>query len=174
MAVFRQGDMVVMHRLAALPNLCFFNGEPASSEPMSVSLKYDEPWVRMMALFGALIYALFSAAASKTATVNIPVSQTTWDSRWWWTWFCWGLFGVGLLIFVGGCVGLVSNDRGPLASLFGIGMLVGLLTMIAAPIVGYFSFRQVACYFMDDHYIWMTGAHPNFLAVLPAWPFPPR
>jgi hypothetical protein len=49
-------------------------------------------------------------------------------------------------------------------------VLAGLLVMLIGGITGGVIARNVSATKIDKDYVWLSGAHPDFLAELPEWP----
>ena len=53
---------------------------------------------------------------------------------------------------------------------FGILILVGMALFLFGAIYGLVAARMVSPTKIDDHYVWLKGAHPEYLASFPVWP----
>jgi hypothetical protein len=61
-------------------------------------------------------------------------------------------------------------DRYPSA---GVAALIGIVVILAGAFYGAISARLVAAKRITADYIWLKGIHPEFLALLPDWPYEP-
>jgi hypothetical protein len=172
--LFRQGDLLVMHRYAVLPEQCIYTAEKPTPERLQQELTYRDPWVWLTIFLGLLPFIIISVVVSKRASVAIPIHQSIWDTRSMWASICWGLFGLGLVVFGGGLGWVVMAKPAIAPAAAGLMIAGGVVTMLVAGITAVIAFRGPSVYFMDEHYIWISGTHERFLATLPPWPYPPR
>lgn len=154
---WREGDLLVMHRQAALPPYCVFTNEPAGGEPLN--LAYSQIGEHGTPELGPTVHI---ALIGFPVTPEIPAE------------FFRANVG-GLLSLLGG-VGLVAlaclSIQQGLVTLFFVGMALGLGLMLFA---GYLSYarRKLTLERMNDEYLWFRGAAPGFLDRLGPPPFAP-
>lgn len=163
---FRQGDLVVVHRLARLPDYCFFNGEPATDERLPLAVEYEPPESRVRSFFIQLIDNSWKSEEQLRTSVDLPVSEATLSSRFRWGWFC-------VVLGVFGFAGTVAGEWSGIPFLRYYVLPCVLLILVAMVLARQILYLASCCY-LDHYYIWLTGAHPDFLARLPRWPYAPR
>jgi hypothetical protein len=105
--------------------------------------------------------------------VQLPIAPSVWESRsrWLWTWIGTGV--AALFAFALG-IGLVATQIEALAPIGVAIFFLGFVVSITAWIGAANTFGSPTTYYMNEHYIWIKGAHANFLAPLPPWPYPPQ
>src|SRR6476660_2337793 len=77
--LWRHGDMLVMHRLAPLPDICVKSNEPATRR-LRRSLSWHHPAIFLLLLISPLIYIIVALILRKSATLYIPLTDE-WFAR---------------------------------------------------------------------------------------------
>ena len=167
-ALYRKGKILVMHKLALLPDRCVKSNQPAHGRRLKRILYWHHPAIYFAIFANLLIYVILALVLRKTATIQIGLSDVWFRKRRRAILIGWLLFLGGAAGFVMGCVQL--GDRSPNA---GLGMVLGIAVTIGGAIYGLLAGRMVAPQRMTDDYIWLKGVHPDFLAQLPPWPYEP-
>jgi len=99
--LWRQGDMLVMHKWAPLPDICLKSNEPATRR-LKRSLSWHHPAIFLLLLISPLIYIIVALILRKSATLYIPLTEEWYARRRRRMLFAWvaGLLS-GLLFFAG-------------------------------------------------------------------------
>lgn len=149
--LWRDGDLVVMHRDAAWPAVCIRTGEPAVGWfPTKISRMAPGSWLR-----------------SETIRFRIPVGR-----RWHWltTRLRVGLLTAGLISLGALVTSAFYFDRFPNSLSLSIA-LGGGVTSIALILTSSGLAELVTLRRDRGNYLWLTGPSEKFLEQLPVWPF---
>ncbi len=164
--VWRDGRQLVMRQGSSLPYRCIKTNEPAD-DLLHRKLYWHHPALYVVVLFSPLIYVILAFVLRKKAEVEIPVCQRIRQRRGLAIILAWvfGLGSIGLLIgglilsdpqFVGDA-GVVIAFGGLAAGLIGVVVALQFAGLLAASKI-------------TDKYVWIKGAHAEYLDQLPDWP----
>ena len=162
--LWREGNVLVMHKLAPLPNICLKSNEPATRR-LKRKLQWHHPAVFLAIIPGLLIYAIIALIVMKRATLQVPLTDEWFARRRNRMLISWGMVGLSVLLVVLGIMNADTTDWGPFL-IFG-GIFLGL----ASAIVGLLACRLFTPKRITDEYVWLKGVHPGFLERLPVWPY---
>jgi hypothetical protein len=160
--LWRQGNQLVMHKLAPLPDICLKSNQPATRR-LKRKLSWHHPAVYLAILAHLLIYVIVALVIRKTATIHIPLTEEWFAIRRRRMLFSWGAILLSMMLFA---VSVSVIDREAWAPLV---LIVSLLLFLAAAIYGLLSCRLVWPKRMTDDYIWLKGVHQEFLDRLEPW-----
>jgi hypothetical protein len=164
--LWREGNLLVMHKLAPLPDICLKSNEPATGR-IQRKLQWHHPLLALTIFIGIPVYIVLALVLMKRATIHVPLTDE-WIARRkrrmivsWTT----GLACLGLM--VGGIVLTVQTDDPGYLLLMILGIFGGLIALIA----GQAAVGLVTPKRMTDEYIWLKGVHPEYLNRLEPWPY---
>ena len=155
--VWREGDVLVVKKDAALPDRCVRCNGRADGAMLKQKYQWHHPALYILAPFALLIYALVALVIRKTATLHVGICRQHLTSR------KRGHLGSALLAIAGVVSLFVAIEGG---GFFGWG---GLTLLLAAAVWGTIGTRLLSVKGIDDHFVRLTGAHPAYLSSLPAW-----
>ena len=165
-ALYCKGRLLVMHRLAVLPDRCVKSNQAAHGRRLRRKLYWHHPAVFLSLLLNLIIYVILAMCLRKTARIDIGLSDQWYRKR------RRGIL-IGWLLFLGGLASLfVAAAYTTSPNLPGVIFLGVILSLIGA-FYGLFAARLVVAARITDDYIWLKGVHPDFLAELPPWPHNP-
>lgn len=165
--VARDGQLLVMHREAKLPNLCVTTGGAAEGMPDEVTVAHQEGANVgvMFGAMGAILGVLIARWMGNKFQIAVPQSESARSTRWWM-----GTIGIALLVagiagFIpaitflapGSDVRLYAAGGSFLAALIGVAMWLDNL-------------QPVRIAKVDGDYLWLAGAGEEYLKTLPEWP----
>lgn len=165
--VYRSGKLLVLQRFAQLPvDRCIKSNE-LGERTLKRKLLWQPQYVLFLLLINIIVYAIVSALVSKRATIVIGLSDYWYRKRLQRLAITW----IGILLSIAAIVaGIAAVDHSapwaPAAILCGF---IGLLGFI---IYGIYACRLIVATKIDDRFIWIKGAHPDYLDRWPEWPFP--
>jgi hypothetical protein len=162
--LWRQGNLLVMHKQAPLPDICLKSNQPAKRR-LQRKLTWHHPSVYLIILLHILIYVVVALIIRKRATIHIPLSEEWFAIRLRRMLFTWGIVLASFVLFGAG-IALVDRAGGP-APVFA--MLGGLVLLLGGLLYGQYACRMVAPQRMTDDYIWLKGVHPEYLNRLEMW-----
>jgi hypothetical protein len=162
--LWRQGNILVMHRAAPLPDICVKSNLPAQRR-LKRNLQWHHPALALLILIGILVYVVVAVILTKRATIMLPLTEEWYARRQRRLLIAWSWGLVSLALIVGGIALAIQTDRGE----FGLAALAGFVSGLAALIYGQYACSLVRPKRMTDQYIWLLGAHPDFLNRLEAW-----
>jgi hypothetical protein len=164
--LWRQGNVMVMHRHAPLPDICLKSNQPTQKR-LKRNLQWHHPAIALTILAGVLIYIILAAILTKRATILVPLTEEWFRRRRTRLLVAWltGLAGLGLMVL--GFVMLADSEEGMYALL----LVAGLVVALGALIFGQYACAMVRPTRMTDEYLWLKGVHPEYLNRLEPWPY---
>lgn len=170
--LWRDGDRLVMHKQARLPNLCVKSGVVTDEEGITRRLQWHPPWIAITIIGGLLVYVILALVMTKRATVTFPLSEDEKRkrrSRLVTTW----IVALGSLALIIGCIGGFATINRPsdemvVSLLCGIG--AGIVGLLVALVVGQTIARILKPTKITDTHLWLKGVHENILSQLPPLP----
>lgn len=165
--LWRQGNILVMHKNAPLPDVCVKSNQPANGRTLKRNLRWHHPLAYLALLGNLLIYIIVAAILTKSATIQIGLSEPWFARRRRTIILSWSLVLLSVGLFVGGITQVdAQNGVGPIL------MLVGVCLFFGSTIYGLVAARLVSPKKITDTHVWLKGVHPDYLAKLPHWPYP--
>lgn len=160
--LWRQGEILVMHKDAPLPDICLKSNEPATRR-LKRSLSWHPPAWYLLIFLHLLIYVVAAVLVRKTATIYIPLTEEWYARRQRRMLFAWGTILACVVLF-GTAVAYVDHEAwAPWV------LIASMLLALAAAVYGLLGCRMVWPKRMTDQYIWLKGVHPDFLNRLEVW-----
>lgn len=160
--LWRQGNLLVMHKEAPLPNICLKSNLPATHR-LQRNLYWHHPAIFLLIFLHILIYAVVAVVVRKKAKIHIPLTAEWFHRRRRRMLIAWSVVFLGVVIFG---IGAVYVDQSPWAPFC---LIVAVFLMLGAAIYGLASCRLVSPKKMTDTYIWLKGVHPEYLDRLDPW-----
>lgn len=156
MGAWRQGDLLVVSRGFQLPLICVATNQPADGYDREALDGLDRP----LPLPLARSYVEFASQQAAIAVRTIQLGFVL-------------LILVGLYYFVqvGGGVrrlAMVPDWLPPVAA------LIGVFALFGGSVWGRAANQLLAVHHATDHHVWIDGAHPEYLARWPQWPYAPN
>jgi hypothetical protein len=162
--LWREGNVLVMHKAAPLPDICVKSNLPATRRLKRV-MYWHHPAIFLTLLISILIYAILALCLRKKAVIHIPLTDDWFARRRMRILVAWSIVAVGVLTFV---AGIALIDQYDLAPLF---LLLGVVLVIAGALVGALGARLVYPSRITDEYVWIKGINREYLDRLPVWPY---
>ena len=78
--LWREGNLLVMHKNARLRVTCVKTGEPASHS-VNRKVTWHPPWIVVTVLLGVLFYAILAIIMTKRVTLAFPLSEAAYRNR---------------------------------------------------------------------------------------------
>src|SRR3954462_6429467 len=72
--LWRQGNTLVMHKLAPLPPICIKSNQYAT-QWLKRNLQWHTSWIALTILISPLIYIIVALIMTKRATISIPLTD---------------------------------------------------------------------------------------------------
>ena len=164
--LWRQGNLLVMHKLAPLPEICVKSNQKATRRILR-NLQWHHPALALTILIGLLVYVILALILTKRASIYLPLSEEWYARRRKRIWIAW-LGGLGfLLLLVVSIVLVIQTENG----LFGWLILVTVVGLIGMLVWGQYAIGLVHPSRITDEFIWLKGVHPDFLNRLQVWPY---
>ena len=160
--LWAQGDVLVMHKLAPLPDVCLKSNLP-STRRLKRSMSWHHPAFYFLVLLHILVYIIVALIVRKSATIQIPLTDEWYFRRRRRMLIAWCIILLCVTLFF---VSLSVADQQAWAPFVMIGSIP--MALIAA-ICGLLSCRMVWPSRMTDQYIWLKGVHPDYLRRLEPW-----
>jgi hypothetical protein len=162
--LWRQGDVLVMHKLAPLPDICLKSNQPATRR-LKRTMYWHNPLIYIILLISPLIYIIVALIMQKTATINIGLTEEWFARRRRRMLFAWSTVLLGAALFAGG-IALANNDADQAGVIL---VIAGLLIPLAGLIFGLVACRLVTPQRITDQYVFIKGVHRDFLNRLEPW-----
>lgn len=160
--LWRDGNILVMHKLAPFPDICLKSNEPATRR-LKRSLTWHHPAAYLAILAHVFIYVVIALIIRKTATIQIPLTDEWYARRQRRMLFSWGGALLSIALFVASLFAIEREAWAPFVLIGAIFLLLGMM------IYGQRACRLVWPKRMTDDYIWLKGVHPDYLARLEPW-----
>src|SRR5690606_25595970 len=125
-------------------------------------------WLLLLIPVGLPLFAITVFILQKKAVFDIALSEEHLARRRRLIMVSWGIALAGVTSFIHGIAALASEGSFQLQVpwLMGIGGLVTFFGIVN----GHFGARVVHATKIDDHFVWLKGVCPEYLAELPPWP----
>lgn len=165
--LWRDGNTLVVYKGATLPPRCVQTNQPTASY-LERKLTWAPSWVYWLLLVNVILCVIVALILQKKAVLRIGLTEEQLARRSRLIMISWSIAFVGVISFFTGIAALASEGSfQPLGPwLVGAG---GLATFFGI-INGNFGARVVYATKIDDHFIWLNGVCPEYLAELPPWP----
>lgn len=163
--IWSDGKVLVMHKQANLPDVCIKSNQPTDGYRLKRKLTWHHPAVIAAVLISPLVYIILAVILSKKATLQIGLSEVWRKKRGTRIAIAWGCFLLGVLMIVAAVV--VGNSRNGSGGIVAACVISGLLLILGGAIYGLLAARMVYPQKIDDEYVYLKGAHPDFIARFP-------
>lgn len=162
--LWRQGKVLVMHKLAPLPDICLKSNQPATRR-LKRKLQWHHPAISVTILAGLLVYVILAMILTKRATIHMALTEEWFAIRWRRILYAWGVVLASVVLFIAG-VTFIDQTNSLLPAFVIIGAVV---LFLGGLIYGQYAPSLVSPQRMTDDYIWLKGVHPDFLDRLELW-----
>ena len=163
--LWRHGKLLVMHKMAPLPDRCVKSNEPATRRLVR-KLSWHHPAISLTVLVSPLIYIILALILQKKATIQIAMTDRWFAKRRRAMLIGWGMVLASIGMFVGAFA--IGDNHGDIAM---AAVLLSFPVFLTGAIYGMIAARMVKPKKIDDNYVWLKGVHPSFLESLPPWPY---
>jgi hypothetical protein len=162
--LWRQGNLLVMHKAAAIPDVCWLSNQP-SDRRLLRKLYWHHPAVYAIVLASPLIYIIVAVILQKRATIQLPLTEEWFSRRRTRMLIAWGLALFSIVVVGGGGIALADTlqDATPLV------ILAAFLLTIGALVYGLTACRLITPQRITDQYVWVKGVNPDYLNRLEPW-----
>lgn len=164
--LWREGNLLVMHKAAPLPPICVKSGE-AATQWLKRKLVWHPPWIFALILLHVFLYAIVALILQKRATIHIGLTDEWFARRRTRMLMATGICLSGILV---GVAGIAMKNREPNSDYLML-LLPAMILLLGGLIYGLIASRLVSAQRITDQYIWLKGVHPSFLDRLPSWPY---
>lgn len=169
--LWRHGAKLVVRHGTPLPPRCVKTNQPTKSS-LKRNLTWYSKWLWLLLFFSLPVCLIVIVIVQKKATVHIGLTPEWMTRRRWRMAITWGVALLSLSLLVAGLM-LVGNPDQNLQSAGAICMMAFPFALIGSLLYGHFALRMVHASLIDDHFAWIQGVCPDYLADLPAWPGKP-
>jgi len=161
--VWRDGDVLVMAKIARLPMRCVKCNEPATNR-LKRTLYYHHPAIYLIILANLLIYAIVAVIVRKSVKIEIPLCDDHRSRRRGAILLGWvlALSGLGICF-----IPALAEIAEPTPFILG-----GLVLFLFGLIYGMFRSQTVTPRKIDNTHAWIKKVSPLYLAELPPLPSP--
>ncbi len=166
--VWRQGSLLVMHRMARLPDRCVKTNEPTAAR-LKQNLFWHHPAIYASLLLNLIIYVVLANVLGHRAKIEVGIGPQGLARRRTVIWTAW----LGVLASVAAFIGAFQFDPESSQAFLPL-LLGGIFGFLGFAIFGLICVRVVSAKRIDHHYIWLKGVCPAYLQQLPEFPYPPR
>ena len=155
--IWRHKSVLVMTKQAFLPSRCIKCNEP-TGERLKRKLTWHHPAIYLSILVSILFYAIIAMVVRKSATVELGFCEEHLAKRHKHLMITWALGIAGVLSFpFGGAMEDVNT------------IIIGILLLGVTAVYGIVTLRVVVPTKIDDHFVWIKGAGPEYLQEFPQW-----
>lgn len=160
--VWRQGNILVMHKRAGLPNRCVKTNEPTEYK-LKRSLSWHHPLVFLAILLNLLIYIIIALAIRKTAVIHVGLSKGEAKKRIRNMVIAWSLVLAGFLSLITAAVFSSPSS----SDLVVVGFISSPILIFFGAIWGLYRCRIVYPKKIDEEFVYLKGVCPAYLAQFP-------
>ncbi len=163
--VWRDGNRLVMHQDAKLPERCVKTNGPADRW-LRRKLYWHHPAVYLSICGGLLIYVILALVLRKQADIRVGLCDAAYRKRITAMIVGWvvGLGSFGIVF--AGIASSTPQDAGLAPILIPLGLMAGVVGVIVSVMIA----NCVSPTRITDKYVWLRGVHRDYLAELPEWP----
>ena len=162
--IWREGNVLVMHKNAVLPDICLKSNQPANQR-IKLNYSWHNPIIALTILIGVLIYVILAIVLSKKAAIDIPLTSQWVKKRRLRIVMTWLLsFACLSCIFLG--IAVLSYESETIGALL---MLSSLVLFFVAIIFGSAMATLFKPTKITDTHVWLKGVNREFLNTLPTW-----
>ncbi len=148
--IWRNNDILMMHKNATLPDICIKCGEHAGGVRLRRKLRWHSPYYYLLLLVNLIVYIIVASVASKRAIIDFPICSKHLESRKKAMLISWTVTGTGFLL-------MFLTKYSPAFLFFGLLILFIGLVFIAI------TSTVVKVKKMDDNYVWLKGVNKTLL-----------
>jgi hypothetical protein len=153
-AIYRHGNLLVMHKKAVLPAICLKTNQPSELR-IKRTMYWSHPALLLLLPFALLLYVVVVLVVQQRATLQIPCTRQVASKRLRGIAIGWIGFLVGLVLLVFGALQIETVS--PLV------MLIGAISIVVFPILGSSMSAIVTPAKMSRNYVWLRGVAPEYL-----------
>jgi hypothetical protein len=166
--LYDDGVGLVMQKSAIGPDRCVKCNAAADGYRWSKALYWHHPAFLLLILFpGLLIYLIVALCIRQSGRISVALCPLHRAARRTRIWIAWGIFFLGLALLIGGPV-MASNTHGDESDRYAlIGVLGGILTLLASGIYAAITVPVLTPRKIDEHYVYLARAGRPFLDTLP-------
>ena len=161
--LWRQGNVLVMHKMAPLPDICLKSNQPATRR-LKRTMYWHHPAIYIALLISPLIYIILALCLQKNATIHIGLTDEWYARRRTRMLIAWSTLLIGA-ISLG--IGLAFGEQ---SQIIALACTLGFIFLpMAGLIYGLFACRLISPERITDQYAFIKGVHPDFLNRLEPW-----
>jgi hypothetical protein len=167
--VWRQGNLLVMHKMARLPDRCVKTNDP-TAERLNRKLSWHHPAIYLALLFNIIIYVVLASVLRHQAAIQIGLGPEglAWRRK------VIAISWSGIIASIAAFIAAFQFDPDVSPQIFVPLLLGGIFGTLGFAIFGLTCARVVAAKRIDHHYVWLKGVCPDYLNQLPEFPYPPQ
>ena len=154
--IWSDGDTLVVHRNAVLPDRCVKCNAPAGGDRIRRRFAWHHPALYLLILVGLLIYAIVALIVQKKAVLELGICAEHRKHRRMMTTAAWVLL-VAAFIAIPVAVRLGSGLVGMLA----------VVSFVASGVLGYLVTNWIVASKIDDSYVWLKKVDRSYMAGFP-------
>jgi hypothetical protein len=156
--LWRQGNVLVMHRTARLPDICVKSNQPATRRLVR-KLSWHHPALALSVLIAVPVYLVLALVFTKRATIEIGLTEEWYARRRRRLLFTWIIVLLAVVLFIGALFAMSpASGEGPAVALG-----FSILLFLAGIIYGNFACRMVWPQRITDQYLFLRGVSREFL-----------
>ncbi len=154
--IWSDGDTLVVHRNAVLPDRCVKCNAPAGGDRVRRRFAWHHPALYLLILAGLLVYAIVALIVQKKAVLDLGICAEHRKRRRGLTIAAWALLGAAFVAI-------------PVAVRMGSGLvaLLAVLLFFAAAVAGYVVTNWIVTSKIDDSYVWLKKVDRAYLSSFP-------
>lgn len=155
--IWRDGDALVVHRNALLPDRCVKCNAPAGGDRLRRKFAWHHPAIYLLILAGLLVYAIVALIVQKKAVLDLGICVEHRKQRRMLLLVAWGLLAAGIILI-------------PVAVRMGSGFvaLISGASFLGALVTGYLVSNWITVSKIDDSYVWLGKVDAAYRADYPA------
>jgi len=156
---WRSGNLLVIRKEAELPDRCVKCNVPANGRRLRRKLHWHSPYLYLLIPVGLLVYALVATIVGKRARIQVGICETHHALRKRDILLSWLFFVLAIVLWV--AAGYFSS---------GWTAAAGFVMLFISIIYAIVRTQLVSPKRIDDHFVWLKGVAPAYIADLPEFP----
>jgi heme A synthase len=164
--IWRMGNVLIMHKMAQLPNICVKTGREADQR-VKRTMQWHHPALALLIFAGVLIYVIVALLTRKKAMIEIPVTREWMRGRNRRLAICIAISLLGAVMFGGAIYAtveeVISGDL--IALMLGAGVLTGMGGLIGCIVVSPIL-KPIR---ITDTHVYLKGMDRELLGSYPMW-----
>jgi hypothetical protein len=172
MGIWHDRAILIMNRQAILPDRCVLCNMPADGGRLGRTYSWMPQWVYLFLLLGLIPFVIVAVILQKRAKLQVGICPVHRSRRIRNILISLAAVFGGIVLMIGGPMFASSNPQADALAI--IGVMGGIVVIFAGILFGAYGARVMIPKKIDDYFLWLKGADPEFLLLFPPLPANPH